>query len=82
MNSMQMWSYLEDMKAKKIIEQYLRLPLQFKATIWFAVCQFLQKGINLLTDPFVARMLSTEEYGRASTFNACIYMGSITIFFY
>lgn len=44
------------------------MPL--KATAWFAACQFLQRGIGLLTSPFVARMLPTEEYGRASLFSS------------
>ncbi len=47
---------------------YRQLSLPLKATIWFAICQFLQKGISLLTTPFFTRLLSTEEYGIVSTF--------------
>lgn len=53
---------------KNATEKYRKLPLPLKATVWFTVCQFLQKGISLLTSPFIARLLSTEEYGKASTF--------------
>ena len=56
------------MVKKKILDRYIELPLPLKATIWFTICQFLQKGIGVLTMPFVARLLSTSEYGRASTF--------------
>lgn len=54
--------------AKKIIEKYRMAPLPVKAVAWFTICQFLQKGISILTSPFVARLLSTVEYGRVSTF--------------
>ena len=53
---------------KKYIGMYKNLPLPLKATIWFTICQFLQKGISLLTTPFFTRLLSVGEYGRASTF--------------
>ena len=56
------------MVKKKILDRYIDLPLPLKATIWFTICQFMQKGIGVLTMPFVARLLSTSEYGRASTF--------------
>lgn len=54
--------------ARKIVEKYRTAPLPVKAVAWFTLCQFLQKGIGILTSPFVARLLSTVEYGRASTF--------------
>ena len=56
------------MNIEKLTEKYRSLPLPLKATIWFTICQFLQKGISFLTTPFIARLLSTEEYGRTSTF--------------
>ena len=55
---------------KKIIGEYRALPLPLRAAVWFTIGQFLQKGIGVLTQPFIARMLSTEEYGRASTFSS------------
>ena len=51
-----------------IKSKYNVLSLPLKATIWFAICQFLQKGISMLTTPFLTRLLSTEEYGVISTF--------------
>lgn len=53
---------------RKVIKHYRVLPLPLRATMWFSICQFIIKGINLLTMPFITRMLSTEEYGIASTF--------------
>ncbi len=56
------------MEKRKIIDYYRALPLPLKATSWFTICRFLQKGISILTSPFVARLLPTVEYGKASTF--------------
>lgn len=66
---------------KKIIERYKKAPLPLKATIWFTGCQFLQKGIGILTSPFVARLLPTEEYGRASTYSSweSLFMMVVTL---
>ncbi len=51
-----------------IITKYHNLSLPVKATLWFTMSQFFVKGIGLLTTPFTTRILSTEEYGRISTF--------------
>ena len=47
---------------------YNNLPIPVKSAIWFAICQFLQKGINLISIPFITRLLPTEEYGIINTF--------------
>lgn len=39
-----------------------------KASIWFTVCNVIQKGILFLTTPLFTRMLTTEEYGQYSVF--------------
>lgn len=56
------------MMVKRIIEKYKTASLPVKAVAWFTICQFLQKGIGILTSPFVARLLPVKEYGRACTF--------------
>ena len=53
---------------ERIKATYISASLPMKATIWFAVCQFLQKGISMLTTPIFTRLLSTEEYGLTSAF--------------
>lgn len=52
----------------KIVDKYNNMSLPLKAAIWFTMCQFIQKGIGMLTTPIFTRLLSTEEYGRASAF--------------
>lgn len=54
----------------KLFKNYQELSKPKKTTIWFGICQFLQKGIGMLTTPIFTRFLSTSEYGTASNFIA------------
>jgi len=51
-------------------EKYKNLPVQMKASFWFLICSFLQKGISFITTPIFTRILSTSEYGEYSVFNS------------
>ena len=53
---------------EKLEKRYKNLSLPLRATIWFAACQFIQKGIGMITTPIFTRLLSTSEYGRVSSF--------------
>lgn len=55
---------------KLIIGKYKSLPLPVKASFWFLICAFLQRGISALTTPIFTRMLSTAEYGQYNVFNS------------
>ena len=44
-------------------EKYQYLSVQAKATIWFTMCSFIQKGISFITVPIFTRLMSTEQYG-------------------
>ncbi|SHM13121.1 lipopolysaccharide biosynthesis protein [Ruminococcus flavefaciens] len=55
---------------KKIIEKYKSMPIQLRASIWFLMCSFLQKGISTITTPIFTRILSPDEYGSFGTFNS------------
>lgn len=63
--------------ATKIMMKYKALSVQVKASIWFTVCAFLQKGISVLTTPIFTRLLTTEEYGQYNVFNS--WLGIINI---
>ena len=39
-----------------------------KAAFWFTICNFMQRGISMITTPIFTRMLPTEEYGLYSTY--------------
>ena len=61
---------------KKSLQLYKNLPVQVKASAWFLICSFLQKGIAMITTPIFTRILSTQEYGKFSVFNS--WMSIIT----
>ena len=63
---------------KVLLSKYKNMPVQVKASFWFLICAFLQKGISVLTTPVFTRLLSTAEYGQYNVFNS--WLGIITIF--
>ena len=52
----------------KWVEKYRALPAQVKASVWFFVCTFFQKGVSIITTPIFSRIMSTAEYGRFNVF--------------
>ncbi len=63
---------------KKMVNKYQHLPVQVKASLWFLICGFLQRGISTLTTPVFTRLLSTSEYGQYNVFNS--WLSIITVF--
>ena len=63
---------------QKLKTKYTSLPIQVKASFWFLICSFMQKGISTITTPIFTRLLSTEEYGNYSVFNS--WLSIVTIF--
>lgn len=61
-----------------LINKYKNIPLQIKASFWFLICAFLQKGISSITTPIFTRLMTTEEYGQFSVFNS--WMSILTVF--
>lgn len=61
----------------RILKKYKSLPVQVRASFWFLVCSFLQKGISVITMPIFTRLLSTDEYGRFGVWNS--WQGIVTI---
>lgn len=57
-------------RIQRLKKKYKELNLPVRAALWFTVCQFLQKGINMVTTPVFTRLLSTSEYGIASTYGS------------
>lgn len=63
---------------KKALKKYNSFPVQVRASFWFLICSFLQKGISVITTPIFTRLLSTTEYGQYSVFDS--WLKIITIF--
>ena len=65
------------MITNKMKEKYESLPVQVRASFWFLICSFLQKGISMITTPIFTRIMSTSDYGQYGVFNS--WYGIITI---
>lgn len=63
---------------KSLVQKYNNMPVQVKASLWFLICSFLQKGISMLSTPIFTRLLTTSEYGQYNVFNS--WLGIVTIF--
>lgn len=51
-----------------IVNKYKSLPTTIKASFWFLVATFLQRGISLITTPIFTRLMTTTEYGQYNVF--------------
>lgn len=50
-----------------------------KSSLWYTISSFLLSGISFLTTPLFTRLLSLEEYGAYSNFNAIYSIVSVII---
>lgn len=48
---------------RRVINIYNDISLPVKASLWFLICSFLQKGILIFTTPIYTNLFSTSEYG-------------------
>lgn len=53
-----------------MLKKYTSLPIQVKASLWYLICSFLQRGISVITTPVFTRIMSASEYGRYVVFNS------------
>ena len=54
----------------KLLENYKEISPPVKASFWFLLCSFLQKGIAMLTTPIFTRIMSEEAYGQFTVYNS------------
>lgn len=69
---------MRKIKFKGLLKKYSEMPVQVKASFWFLICGFLQKGVSVITTPIFTRLLSTAEYGQYSVFNS--WLGIVSVF--
>lgn len=55
---------------KKFLSKYKNLSAPVKASVWFTICSFFQKGISFITVPIFTRLMTTEQYGVFSVYNS------------
>lgn len=53
-----------------IVKQYKKLNAPIKASFWFLLCSFLQKGIAMITTPIFTRIMTEEAYGQFTVYNS------------
>ena len=58
------------MNIKRIILRYQNHSSVLKATFWFTVCNFIQRGMSIITAPIFTRIMPTDEFGTYSTYSA------------
>lgn len=63
----------------KLRNTYQNLQAPVKASLWFLICGFLQKGVSMLTTPIFTRIMTDAEYGRFSTYNSWLGILQIVI---
>lgn len=63
----------------KLIQKYKNLQAPVKASLWFLVCGFLQKGISMITTPVFTRVMTDVEYGRFSVYNSWLSIVQIIV---
>ena len=54
------------------------MPVQLRASFWFLVCLFMQRGITAITTPVFTRLLTPEEFGQVNVFTS--WMNVVAIF--
>ena len=65
----------------RFYQKYKQLPIQGRATIWYTLCNILQRGISIITIPAYTRILTKEEYGAYSVFLVWIDIFEIVVTF-
>lgn len=67
---------------QKVFKKYKNLPIQIRASLWFLIASFLQKGISAITTPIFTRLLTTYEFGQYSVFNSWLSIVNIFVTLY
>lgn len=62
---------------KRIFRKYKAMPVTAKATFWFMICIFIQKGSTSITSLLFAHIFTPAEYGIYNVFNA--WLGILTV---
>lgn len=62
-----------------LLKNYNNLSAEIKSSIWYMVCNLLQKCIGVITIPILTRLLTTSEYGLYSVFLAWLQLFEIPV---
>lgn len=57
-------------RIKKLVYKYTSLSEPIKASLWYTICNVLNKGLSLLTTPIFTRILTEQQYGTFAIFQS------------
>ncbi len=63
----------------KLLQRYNAFPLSVRASLWYIVCNFVQKGMSVITIPIFTRILSKAEYGELNVYNSWYMVLTIVV---
>lgn len=55
---------------KRLLNKYKNLSKIARASFWFLIASFIQKGISFITTPIFTRIMNPTEYGIYNVFNS------------
>lgn len=55
---------------EQLKRRYQSMSVEARAALWFALCNFLNKGVAMIVAPLYTRLLTTEEYGTYTVFQS------------
>lgn len=61
--------------------KYKSVSAPVKASFWFLICGFLQKGISMITTPIFTRIMTEQAYGQSSLYSSWYNMIFIIVSF-
>ena len=64
---------------QNLVQKYRTIKAPVKASLWFLICGFLQKGISMITTPIFTRVMTDVEYGRFSVYNSWLSIVQIIV---
>lgn len=62
---------------KKFKRKYDAMSVVAKASLWFVICGFFQRGISTITTPIFSRLLDSSQYGGYTVFNSWLEIVTI-----
>ncbi|MGX8851831.1 lipopolysaccharide biosynthesis protein [Amedibacillus sp. YH-ame10] len=54
----------------KLLKKYEQSSVPFKASLWYTVCNVLQKGMALLATPIFTRIMTQDQFGTFTLFQS------------
>lgn len=62
-----------------LFNKYSKLSIQIKATLWFMLCLFLQKGISFIATPVFTRIMNPSEFGAYNVWLSWFGVASVLV---